>query len=55
MTPVMSTRDAARLLGVNIATVRRWVRDGKIESVRLPGGQIRIPVDELARLTRPAA
>lgn len=29
---------------VSEATVRRWIRDGKINAIRLPSGQFRITV-----------
>jgi len=37
---------AADRLGVSVATLRRWVRDGRIRALRTPGGQFRFdPVD----------
>lgn len=42
--------EAARLLGVNVDTLRRWVDAGKVLSWRTPGGERRIPVDEVTRL-----
>ena len=41
-----------------INTIYRWIREGRIEAVRL-GGQLKIPSDEFKRLlkhgTRPVA
>ena len=43
----------ARECGVAETTVKRWIRTGRIEFVELPGGERRIPRDELDRvLTR---
>jgi molybdopterin-binding protein len=41
---------AAEALGVRVETLRRWEREGKLETVRTSGGQRLIPVGELARL-----
>jgi excisionase family DNA binding protein len=56
-TPVfLSVAEAALRLGVNAATVRKWVHDGHLRAVR-PGGELgslRIPTSELERLERVA-
>jgi molybdopterin-binding protein len=41
---------AAEAIGVRIETLRRWERDGKLTTVRTPGGQRRVPAAEVARL-----
>ena len=41
---------AAEMLGVTVDTVRRWADDGRIESVRSPGGQRLIPIEDVTRL-----
>jgi molybdopterin-binding protein len=41
---------AAEMLGVTIDTVRRWADEGKIESIRSPGGQRLIPIDDVTRV-----
>jgi len=49
-----STRQLARMTGRSVSRVRRWVKEGKINAVRLggeaPNGQIFIPKDQLERL-----
>lgn len=47
---LLSPGEAARRLGVHIDTLRRWAADGKIESVRTPGGQRRFPESEVDRI-----
>jgi molybdopterin-binding protein len=41
---------AAEAIGVRVETLRRWERDGKLTTVRTPGGQRRVPATEVARL-----
>ena len=41
---------AARILGVRAETLRRWERAGRLRSDRTPGGQRRIPAEEVSRL-----
>jgi excisionase family DNA binding protein len=46
--------EVADMLDVSIDTVYRWVREGKIKSVRIVAGKrvwIRIPEDEVKRIT----
>ncbi len=50
----LSVSEAAIRLGVNAATVRKWIRDGHLKAAR-PGGELgslRIPAGELERLER---
>lgn len=47
---LMTPREAAGVLRVCPATVRRWAREGSIPSVRIGGGCLRIPSGELRRL-----
>lgn len=42
--------EAARILGVAIETVRRWDREGLIESSRTPGRQRRFALSEIERV-----
>jgi excisionase family DNA binding protein len=41
--------EAARVLSLSPWTLRRWIKEGKLESVRL-GRRVLITVDELSRL-----
>lgn len=42
--------EAAKVLGVRVETLRRWEREGRIESSRTAGGQRRVSASEVARL-----
>lgn len=50
-----STAEAAAFLKVRPRTIRRWVKDGKLEPIgRTPGGHLRFdPADVEALLRRP--
>ena len=49
-TPHIPIGEAARALGVSVATLRRWESQGKITAVRTPGDQRRFPVAEIERI-----
>ena len=38
----VTPQDAANLLGINIRTMREWIRDGQINAIKLPGNRWRI-------------
>lgn len=41
---LLNPKEAARLLAVNVQTLRNWSRDGKIRFVRTVGGHRRYPL-----------
>lgn len=44
-------REVSEVLGITVRTVRQWIRDGKIKSVKFPGSRMHfIPKSELERL-----
>ena len=42
----LSLGDAARAIGVSVDTLRRWDRDGKLETTRDAGNRRRVPATE---------
>jgi len=44
---VFTSSQAARFLGVSLATVRRWADAGHLEYYRTPGGQRRFSREQL--------
>jgi excisionase family DNA binding protein len=50
MTQLYSVEEVAALLGLHVKTVRGYVRDGRLDAVRV-GRQYRIPVDALEAFT----
>ena len=47
----LSLGEAARALGVSVDTLRRWDRDGKIETTRDERNRRRVPAREIERLS----
>lgn len=43
----------ARMYNVTVDTVWRWVRSGRLEQIRTPGGSIRIPIHSINRFCSP--
>ena len=46
----VTPQDAANLLGINIRTMREWIRDRQIEAITLPGNRRRIPQSAIKAL-----
>lgn len=47
-----TTHEAAQLLGVSLPTIVNWIKAGRIDAHRTPGGHRRIVVDELRRFAQ---
>lgn len=48
--PLLTPQEVAANLRVNVSTVHRWVKQGKLAAIQLPGHGVRIPRRELARI-----
>lgn len=48
--PALTTRDAARLLGISVSTAQKWIESGAIESWKTPGGHRRMRRTAVLRL-----
>lgn len=48
--PLLSSTEAARLLGVHSASIKRWSDQGKIQCLRTPGGHRRFLKSEIEAL-----
>ena len=49
----VTPREASQRLGVAISTLRRWDKEGKIDSIRTPGGQRRFCICEYEEEEKP--
>jgi len=45
------TKDAAEQIGISYPTIKQWIYEGKIKSIKTPGGHHRIPENEIRRIT----
>ena len=48
---MLKPNDAARLMNVSYPTLKQWIYQGKIHSIKTPGGHHRIPRAEVERFT----
>lgn len=46
----LTVTEAAQALHLSVPTIKRYIYEGKLQSVKLPGGQHRIPDTEIQRL-----
>jgi predicted site-specific integrase-resolvase len=49
--PLLTTEDVGKMFGVDAATVRDWIRDGKLEGKKLHG-YWRVLTSEATRLAK---
>src|SRR5450755_4356932 len=40
--PMLTPREAARLIGVSYPTIKQWILSGKLKTVQTPGGHHRV-------------
>ncbi len=48
---MLKPHDAARLMNVSYPTLKQWIYQGKLHSIKTPGGHHRIPRAEVERFT----
>jgi putative resolvase len=51
---LLKIREAAVLLNVSRQSLWKWIKQGKIEAVKLPSGRYRIPESEVVRIMQSA-
>lgn len=47
---LLKIKEAADLIGVSYPTIKQWIYNGKIRSVKTAGGHHRIPTEEVERI-----
>ncbi|MBB5056751.1 molybdopterin-binding protein [Granulicella aggregans] len=50
LTPMLTPREAARMLGISYPTIKQWILNGKLPTVQTPGGHHRIAESALKPL-----
>ena len=53
--PVLTTREAARLLGIAVSTAQQWIEQGVLPAWKTPGGHRRVLLSDLSTLLRARA
>lgn len=49
---LLKPQEAARLMSVSYPTLKQWIYNGKVHSVKTPGGHYRIPRSEIERFSK---
>jgi len=47
---LLTTSEVAKVLNVTRHAVAKWIREGKVNAIRLPGGRYRIPESEVRKI-----
>lgn len=45
----VTPKEAAKILGVHVSSLRRWENEGKLKAIRTPGGQRRFDLEEVEK------
>ena len=49
---LLKPQEAARLMSVSYPTLKQWIYNGKVQSIKTPGGHHRIPRSEIDRFSK---
>jgi excisionase family DNA binding protein len=49
---LLKPKEASLILNVDRRTIWKWIREGKLQAIKLPGGQYRIPEGEIVKILR---
>ena len=52
MSELLTTQEAADLVGCSLATIRNWIRDGRLRAYRMGPRLLRIKPEDLDQLIR---
>jgi molybdopterin-binding protein len=44
---LLTPREASRMLGISYPAIKKWILDGKLKTIRTPGGHHRLPGSSL--------
>jgi len=46
----VTPKEAAKILGVHVSSLRRWENEGKLKAIRTPGNQRRFVLEEVEKV-----
>ncbi|MBS7654203.1 helix-turn-helix domain-containing protein [Candidatus Bathyarchaeota archaeon] len=47
---MLTTSEVAEIFNVTRHVVAKWIREGKINAIKLPGGRYRVPESEVEKI-----
>lgn len=47
---LLTTSEVAEIFNVTRHVVAKWIREGKINAIKLPGGRYRVPESEVEKI-----
>ena len=53
--PILTTREAAKLLGIAVSTAQQWIENGALPAWKTPGGHRRVRLSDVSALLRERA
>ena len=53
--PILTTREAAKVLGIAVSTAQQWIENGKLPAWKTPGGHRRVRFSDVSALLRERA
>ncbi|WP_312554326.1 helix-turn-helix domain-containing protein, partial [Massilia sp.] len=53
--PILTTREAAALLGIAVSTAQQWIENGALPAWKTPGGHRRVRLSAVSALLRERA
>lgn len=53
--PILTTREAAKLLGIAVSTAQQWIENGVLPAWKTPGGHRRVRLSDVSALLRERA
>jgi len=53
--PILTTREASRLLGIAVSTTQQWIENGILPAWKTPGGHRRVHLSDVSTLLRERA
>lgn len=49
---ILTPREAAQMVGISYPTIKKWILEGAIKTIKTPGGHHRLTVESVQTLAR---